>query len=440
MFESLTEKLGSIFSNLKSRGKLSEKEIKKGMRQIKLALLEADVNYRVVKNFIKSVQEKALGQEVQDSLTPGQQIIKIVNNELINLMASKKKPQTLPPNKTSKLMLVGLQGSGKTTTCAKLAIKYKRDNYSPLLVAADIYRPAAIDQLKTLGKSIDVPVYSKDTKKVKKIAKGAVKFAQDNDHNLLLFDTAGRLHIDEKMMQELKVMEKALEPDEIFYVADAMTGQDAVNSAQEFDSQLNISGIILTKMDGDARGGAALSIKSVTNKPIRYIGMGEKLNQLEKFHADRIASRILGMGDVLSLIEKAESAYEQEEAKKLEEKIRKNSFSLEDFLDQLQKIRKMGPLDQLVKMLPGAQSKLLQKTDFDESEMNHIEAIIRSMTKEERLKPKIINGSRRQRIARGSGTSLQQVNRLLKQFNQMKSMMKKFKNQKHKLGGNLPGF
>lgn len=440
MFESLTQKLDSIFSKLKSRGKLSQEDIKKGMRQIRLALLEADVNYLVVKKFIKSVQEKALGKEVQKSLTPGQQIIKIVNQELVQLMSSPKQLQPLPTNKISNLMIVGLQGSGKTTTCAKLAIKYNKKNYSPLLVAADVYRPAAIEQLKTLGKSIDIPVYSEDTKNVKKIAKHALNYAKDNNHNLLLFDTAGRLHVDDKMMKELTVLDKIIDPAEIFYVADSMTGQDAVNSAKEFDSRLDITGIILTKLDGDARGGAALSIKSVTGKPIRFIGMGEKLNQLEEFHADRITSRILGMGDMLSLIEKAETAYEEEEAEKLQEKMRKNSFTLEDFLDQMEKIRKMGPLDQLVKMLPGAQSKLLKNADFDEKDMSQIEAIIRSMTQAERLKPSMINGSRRQRIAQGSGSSLQQVNRLLKQFDQMKSMMKKFKNQKHKLGGNLLGF
>ncbi len=275
MFESLTEKLGSIFSKLKSRGKLSQDDIKKGMRQIRLALLEADVNYLVVKKFIKSVQEKALGKEVQKSLTPGQQIIKIVKNELVALMSSREKMQVLPPNKISNLMIVGLQGSGKTTTCAKLAIIYKRKNYSPLLVAADAYRPAAIEQLKTLGKSIEVPVYSEDTKKVKKIGKNALKYAKKNEHNILLFDTAGRLHIDDKMMKELNVLDKIIDADEIFYVADSMTGQDAVNSAKEFDKRLDMTGIILTKLDGDARGGAALSIKSVTGKPIRYMGVGE---------------------------------------------------------------------------------------------------------------------------------------------------------------------
>ncbi|MEA2103396.1 MAG: signal recognition particle protein [Candidatus Cloacimonadota bacterium] len=434
MFESLTDRLGTIFSKLKSRGKLSEKEIEKGMREIRLALLEADVNYKVAKQFTKDVQIKAMGKEVQKSLTPGQQIIKIVNQELITLMKSDSVIHELPKNRLSVIMIVGLQGSGKTTTCAKLALKYKKEKYSPLLVAADIYRPAAVKQLETLGKSIDVPVFSDPSKKLSKIAKNSLKFAEKNDCNLIIFDTAGRLHIDDMMMKELEEVEKIIKPHEIFFVADSMTGQDAVNSAREFNSRLNISGIILTKLDGDARGGAALSIKAITKKPIRFVGVGEKLNDLETFHADRITSRILGMGDMLSLIEKAESAYDVEEAKKLQTKLRKNLFTLEDFHVQLQKIKKMGPMGDLLKMLPGSNSKLLKNTKVDEHELDHVEAIIFSMTPNEKIHPNIINGNRRRRIATGSGTTLQQVNRLLKQFDSMKKMMKNLNKSK----GNFP--
>ncbi len=343
MFESLTNKLETIFSKLKSRGKLSEKEIKKGMREIRLALLEADVNYKVVKKFIKQIEKKSLGKEVQKSLTPGQQIIKIVNQELISLMRSETPVQELPKNSINNLMIVGLQGSGKTTICAKLALKYKKEKYAPLLVAIDIYRPAAINQLETLGKSIDVPTFSEDSKKVNKIARNALKFAQKYDNNLIIFDTAGRLHIDNSMMNELDDLNKIIKPDEILYVADSMTGQDAVNSAKEFNSRLDITGIILTKLDSDARGGAALSIKSITEKPIRFVGIGEKLNELETFHADRIASRILGKGDVLSLIEKAEATFEKDEAEKLQKKLQKNLFTLKDFYQQLQKLKNGSP-------------------------------------------------------------------------------------------------
>lgn len=426
MFDSLTEKLNSVFSKLKSRGKLSEKDIKTALREIRMALLEADVNYKIVKDFIKNVEKEALGEEVQKSLTPGQQIVKIVNQQLINLMSSDIPQKTLPKNKTSSLMIVGLQGSGKTTACGKLALHYKKMGYEPLLVAADIYRPAAVKQLETLGKSIDVSVYKEDTQKVEKIAKGALKKAEKEFLNLVIFDTAGRLHINEKMMEEVERLAKVVKPDEIYYVADAMTGQDAVNSAKEFNERLDLSGIILSKLDGDARGGAALSVRAVTQKPIKFVSVGEKLNDLEAFNPDRIASRILGMGDMLSLIEKAEATFEKEEAEKLEKKIRKNLFTLDDFLDQLRKMQDMGPMDEILKMLPGSNSKMMKNIKVDESEIKHIEAIILSMTMREREHPEIINGSRRQRIAQGSGTSLQRVNQLLKQFDQMKKMMKRF--------------
>ncbi|MBC8382815.1 MAG: signal recognition particle protein [Candidatus Cloacimonetes bacterium] len=426
MFESLTDKLNSVFSKLKSRGKLSEKDIKSGLREIRLALLEADVNYKIVKDFIKSVEIKSLGERVQKSLTPGQQIVKIVNEELVQLMTSDIETKPLPKNRTSKLMIVGLQGSGKTTACGKLALHYKKNGYEPLLVAADVYRPAAIKQLQTLGKSIDIPVYTEDTEKVTRIAKGALKYAEKEFRNIVIFDTAGRLHVDEKMMEEVEDLAKVISPDQILYVADAMTGQDAVNSAKEFNERLDLTGIILTKLDGDARGGAALSVRAVTEKPICFVSVGEKLSDLEAFHPDRIASRILGMGDMLTLIEKAEAVFEEDEAEKLQKKLQKNLFTLDDFLDQLRKMQNMGPMDEILKMLPGSNSKLMKNIKVDENEIKHIEAIILSMTPKEREHPDIINGSRRHRIAQGSGTSLQRVNQLLKQFDQMKKMMKRF--------------
>ncbi|MGC9337562.1 MAG: signal recognition particle protein [Candidatus Cloacimonadia bacterium] len=436
MFEALTNKLNNTFSKLKSKGKLSEKDIKSGLREIRLALLEADVNFVIVKNFIKEVEKRALGAELQKSLTPGQQLVKIVNEELVSLMKSEPAKPILP-NRLSKFMIVGLQGSGKTTACAKLARLYKKQGYNPLLVAADIYRPAAVNQLQTLGKSIDIPVYTENNQRVTKIAKHALREAEKQDHNLVIFDTAGRLHIDEGMMKEVSELAYVIKPHEIFYIADAMTGQDAVNSAREFNKHLDITGIIMTKLDGDARGGAALSIKAATEKPIRYVSVGEHLNDLEEFHAERMASRILGMGDVLTLIEKAEKAFDQEEAAKLEKKLRKNKFTFDDFLTQLHQMGKMGPMDEILRLLPGANSKIMKNIHVDEGELKHIEAIILAMTPEEREHPEILNGSRRQRIAYGSGTSIQKVNQLLKQFDQMKKMMKNLNKGKFKLGRQL---
>ena len=440
MFDSITEKLTAIFSKLKSRGKLSEKDIKSSLREIRLALLEADVNYLIVKNFISEIEKRALGETVQKSLAPGQQIVKIVNEQLIALMKSDAPEMAFPKNKTTKIIIVGLQGSGKTTACAKLALHYKKQNFNPLLVAADIYRPAAIKQLETLGKSIEVPIYSENSKNISKIAKNSLKFADKNQHNLIIFDTAGRLHIDDKMMSELENLAKTIKPEEVLYIADSMTGQDAVNSAKEFNSRLNLTGLILTKLDGDARGGAAISIRAITQKPIRFVSVGEKLNDLEPFHPDRMASRILGMGDMLTLIEKAESVFEKDEAEKLEKKLRKNLFTLEDFLTQLRQMQKMGSLDEILKMMPGANSKMMKNINVDEKDIKHIEAIVLSMTKMEREHPEIINGSRRQRIANGSGTSLQKVNQLLKQFEQMKKMMKNFNKGKLKFGNQFLPF
>ncbi|MBL7108463.1 MAG: signal recognition particle protein [Candidatus Cloacimonetes bacterium] len=440
MFDSITEKLAAIFSKLKSRGKLSEKDIKSSLREIRLALLEADVNYLIVKNFISEIEKRALGETVQKSLAPGQQIVKIVNEQLIALMKSDASEMAFPKNKTTKIIIVGLQGSGKTTACAKLALHYKKQNFNPLLVAADIYRPAAIKQLETLGKSIEVPIYSENSKNISKIAKNSLKFADKNQHNLIIFDTAGRLHIDDKMMSELENLAKTIKPEEVLYIADSMTGQDAVNSAKEFNSRLNLTGLILTKLDGDARGGAAISIRAITQKPIRFVSVGEKLNDLEPFHPDRMASRILGMGDMLTLIEKAESVFEKDEAEKLEKKLRKNLFTLEDFLTQLRQMQKMGSLDEILKMMPGANSKMMKNINVDEKDIKHIEAIVLSMTKMEREHPEIINGSRRQRIANGSGTSLQKVNQLLKQFEQMKKMMKNFNKGKLKFGNQFLPF
>jgi len=440
MFNSLTERFDSIFRKLKGHGKLNEQNIKESMREVRRALLEADVNFKIVKTFINEVSVKAVGTEVMKSLTPGHQVVKIVHNQLIDLMGSKNFKIKLHDNKLNKIMMVGLQGSGKTTSCAKLASNFrKQQSINSKLVACDVYRPAAIQQLRVLGKQLSIPVYADEKQKnVIKIAKKAMKESENSDTNLLIFDTAGRLHIDEKMMKELKDLKKLLQPDYIFFVADAMTGQDAVNVAKEFNDQLEFDGVILTKMDSDARGGAALSIKAITNKPIVFVGTGEKISNLEEFHPDRMANRILGMGDMLSFIEKAEANIDIEEAKKLAKKLQKNQFTFTDFLSQLQQIQKMGPMDQLLGMIPGMNGKAMKEMKVDEKEIKHIEAIIFSMTPMEREKPLTINGSRRHRIAKGSGTSIQHVNRLLKQFEQMKKMMKQFSNPKFMNKSMLP--
>jgi len=431
MFNSLAERFDTIFRKLKGHGKLTEQNIKDSMREVRRALLEADVNFKIVKNFINDVSEKAVGTEVMKSLTPGHQVVKIVHEQLIELMGSKNFKVKLHDNKINKIMMVGLQGSGKTTSCAKLASNLRKQSINPKLVACDVYRPAAIQQLRVLGKQLSVPVFADENQKnVIKIAKKAIKESENSDNKLLIFDTAGRLHVDEKMMKEIKDLKKLIKPDYIFFVADAMTGQDAVNVAKEFNDLLEFDGVILTKMDSDARGGAALSIKAVTDKPVVYVGTGEKISDLEEFHPDRMANRILGMGDVLSFIEKAEANIDLQEAEKLAKKLKKNQFTFTDFLSQLQQIQKMGSMDQLMGMIPGMGGKAMKGLKVDEKDIKHIEAIIFSMTPEEREKPSSINGSRRNRIAKGSGTSIQQVNRLLKQFDQMKKMMKQFSNPK----------
>jgi signal recognition particle subunit SRP54 len=427
MFENLSDKLDSVFRKLKGRGKLSEKNIEEGLKEVRMALLEADVHYRVAKKFIADIKGRALGQEVLASLTPGQQVIKIVNEELTELMGSSHEDLNLSGPSPVALMLVGLQGSGKTTTAGKLAVLLRNKGRKPFLVPADVYRPAAIDQLKKLGAQLDVPVFSSsaDMDPVD-ICREAKTIAHRQGCDTLLLDTAGRLHIDEKLMNELSRINNEVKPSDILLVADAMTGQDAVNIAKSFDETLNIGGVVLTKMDGDARGGAALSIKSITGKPIKFIGVGEKLNELEPFHPDRLASSILGMGDVLTLIEKAQDAVDEKKAAELEKKLRKSQFTLEDFRDQMVQIRKMGSLGDIMKMIPGmGKLKQMKNMDVDEKEFVRIEAIINSMTPRERQQHTIINGSRRRRIAKGSGTRIQDVNRLLKNYTQMLKMLKK---------------
>jgi len=432
MFNALSEKLDKVFRNLKGQGKLSENNIKDALRDIRIALLEADVNFRIVKNFIAEIEKRAIGAEVMKSLQPGQQVVKIVHEQLISLMDNNYVKLDLQPNRLTKIMLVGLQGSGKTTACAKLANHFrKKNNLKPVMIACDIYRPAAILQLETLGKQLDVPVISDlEQKDVGKIAEKALSWVGNQNIQVMIFDTAGRLHIDTEMMDEVKKLKQQIKPDYIFFVVDAMTGQDAVNVAKEFNDLLNFTGVILTKLDGDARGGAALSIKAVTDKPILFAGIGEKISDLEAFHANRMASRILGMGDVLTLIEKAQTAFDEQEAEKLTQKMLKNRFTLSDFLEQLQSIKKMGPLDQILKMIPGIPQMQLKEAEIDPKQIGKVEAIIRSMTTNEREIPSIINGSRRLRIAKGSGTTVTDVNRLLKQFDQMKIMMKQMSSHK----------
>ena len=422
-FESLSEKLGAAFKKLRSKGKLNETDIKEAMREVKMALLEADVNYKVVKDFVKTVSERAVGQEVLESLTPAQQVIKIVNEELTALMGSSNARIEFPSKPPCVVLMCGLQGSGKTTHSAKLARYFKEQGHRPLLVACDIYRPAAIEQLQIVGEKAGAKVFEMGKENPVKIATEALKYAKDHGNDLVIIDTAGRLHIDEVLMEELKQIEAAVHPNEILLVVDAMTGQDAVNVADTFNKALPITGVILTKLDSDTRGGAAISVLQVTGKPIKFAGTGEKIDDLEPFHPERMASRILGMGDVLTLIEKAQGAVDEKEAAKLAQKMKENSFDMNDLLENLCQISKMGSIKQLLGMIPGLGSKI-ENMDIDEKQFTRIEAIITSMTPAEREKPSIINPSRKRRIAAGSGTRVEDVNRLLKQFDQMKTMMK----------------
>ncbi|MDT0049507.1 signal recognition particle protein [Listeria cossartiae subsp. cayugensis] len=426
-FEGLAGRLQETMNKIRGKGKVNEADVKEMMREVRLALLEADVNFKVVKQFIKTVSERAVGSDVMKSLTPGQQVIKIVQEELTSLMGGEESKIGTADRPPTVIMMVGLQGAGKTTTSGKLAnLLRKKYNRKPLLVAADIYRPAAIKQLETLGKQLDMPVFSLgDQVSPVEIAKQAIEKAKEEHLDYVIIDTAGRLHIDETLMDELKQVKEIAKPTEILLVVDSMTGQDAVNVAQSFNEQLEITGVVLTKLDGDTRGGAALSIRSVTGKPIKFIATGEKMEALETFHPDRMASRILGMGDVLSLIEKAQTDVDAEKMKAMEQKMKDNSMTLDDFLDQLQQVKQMGPLDELLKMMPGANKmKGLDNMNVDDKQLGHIEAIIKSMTKNEKDNPDIINASRRKRIARGSGRPVQEINRLLKQFAEMKKMMK----------------
>ena len=430
IFEGLSERLQATFKKLRGHGKLTEKEVNEAMRDVRMALLEADVNFKVVKDFINKVKERAVGQNILDTLTPAQAVIKIVDEELTALMGGTQSRLNISPTPPTVIMMVGLQGAGKTTTAGKLALSLKRQGKRPLLVADDIYRPAAVKQLQVLGEQLDVPVFSMESgTDAVTIAGAAVPYANAHAADVIIIDTAGRLHVNEELMQELKAIKGEVRPHEILLVVDAMTGQDAVNVAASFNEDLGLDGVVLTKMDGDARGGAALSVKAVTSCPIKFVGMGEKLEALEPFHPDRMASRILGMGDVLSLIEKAQTVYDLEEAKKMEKKFRKDEFTLDDFLSQLQQVRKMGSFEQILGMLPGMGNikKQLEgvNVDLNGKEIKHVEAIIRSMTPKERADVNLLNGSRRKRIAMGSGTRVQEVNKVLKQFAEMRKMMKK---------------
>lgn len=439
-FEGLSEKLNGVFKRLRGKGRLTEADVREGMREVRLALLEADVSYKVVKDFVADVTEKCVGADVLDSLTPAQQIIKIVNQELTALMGGTNARLTTASKGPTVVMMVGLQGAGKTTNGAKLAGLMRRSfGKRPLLVACDVYRPAAINQLQVVGKQLDIPVFEMGQIDPVTIAKEAVKYAADHGHDIVFLDTAGRLHIDEALMDELKAVKAAVHPNEILLVVDAMTGQDAVNAASSFDEALGIDGVVLTKLDGDARGGAALSIRAVTGKPIKFVGTGEKLEMIEPFHPDRMASRILGMGDMLSFIEKAEAAFDQKQAAKLEEKLRKNRFTLQDYYDQLQQIRGMGDLSQLAGMMPGQLGRQLQGASIDEKQMAHTEAIILSMTPLERENPQILNASRKRRIAAGCGLEVVDVNRLLKQFDAMQQIVKQF-SKGRAAGGRMHGF
>ncbi len=427
-FEGLAEKLQETFRKLKGKGKINEKDLNEALREVRLALLEADVNYRVVKDFIASIKERAIGQEVMESLTPGQQVVKIVKEEMTQLMGGTESKITFSNRSPSIIMLVGLQGSGKTTTAGKLAGFLAKQGKSPLLVACDVYRPAAIDQLRVVGESINIPVFSMGDISPIDIARSSIEYAKKNYRDVVIIDTAGRLHINEELMDELMDIKSEILPDEILLVVDAMTGQDAVTVSRSFNEQLGIDGVILTKLDGDTRGGAALSVRAVTGKPIKFVGMGEKLNDLETFHPDRMASRILGMGDVLSLIEKAQSSFDEKKALELEKKMRNQQFTFDDFLEQLQQIKNMGSLSDILGMMPGMNMKKLKGLEVDDHQIVQVEAIIKSMTMEERNNPSIINASRRRRIALGSGTAVQDVNKLIKNFEQTKKMMKQFSN------------
>jgi len=447
-FEGLTEKISAAFKKLRGKGRLKESDVKEAMREIRMALLEADVSYKVVKDFTKSVTERCVGTDVLEALSPAQMIVKIVNEELTKLMGSDAKHITINPNGPTVVMLVGLQGAGKTTNGSKLAGLMKRQGKHPLLVACDIYRPAAIQQLKVCGEKLDIPVFERGQTDPVQIAKEAVSYARQHGHDMVFLDTAGRLHVDETLMEELKNIKATVKPDEIMLVVDAMTGQDAVNAAQSFNEWLDIDSVMLSKLDGDARGGAALSVRAITGKPIKFAGMGEKLEDIEAFHPDRMASRILGMGDVLSLIEKAEKAFDAKKAEEMEERLKSNKFTLQDFYDQMVQLKSMGSMQDLLAQLPGGAG--LKNVQLDEKAMARTEAIILSMTPKERENPNIIGASRKKRIAAGSGVRVEDVNRLLKSFDQMKSMMKQFtgpgagKKMKRMRGmggfGGFPGF
>ena len=426
-FEGLGEKLQNVFKQLRSKGKLTEKDVKDAMREVRLALLEADVNFKIVKNFVSNVTEKAIGGSVLEGLNPGQQVVKLVHEEMIEMMGGSQSKLTFASKPPTIYMMVGLQGAGKTTGCGKIAGILRKQGKRPLLVACDIYRPAAIKQLQVVGKTYDIPVFTLgDQQNPVDIAKAGLAHAEANNNDVVLIDTAGRLHIDEELMDELRNIKEAVRPQEILLVIDAMTGQDAVNVAESFSDTLGIDGLIVTKLDSDTRGGAVLSVRAVTGKPVKYVGMGEKLEDMEAFYPDRMASRILGMGDVLSLVEKAQQAFDEKQASELEQKIRQNSFNLEDFLAQMQQIKKMGSIKDILGMIPGMGGAQLSATDVDEKGMAHVEAIIHSMTPEERRNPSVLNGSRKKRIAAGSGRTIQEVNRLLKQFGEMQKMMKQF--------------
>ena len=443
IFESLSDRLQETFKKLRGHGKLTEDDVNDAMREVRMALLEADVNFKVVKQFIKTVKERAIGQDILETLTPAQVVIKIVDEELTNLMGGTQSRINMSPNPPTIIMMVGLQGAGKTTSAGKLGLALKKQGKHPLLVACDIYRPAAIKQLQVVGKQLELPVFTMETgTDAVTIAKSSIDYSQSHANDVIIIDTAGRLQIDEKLMQELRDIKSEVRPHEILLVVDAMTGQESVNVAQSFNESLGLDGVVMTKLDGDARGGAALSVKAVTNVPIKFVGLGEKLEALQPFHPDRMASRILGMGDVLSLVEKAQQTFDMEEAKKMEKKLRKDEFTLDDFLHQMQQVKKLGSLESILGMIPGmgGLKKQLegQNLDLDGKEMRQIEAIIKSMTPQERADIGLVNGSRRKRIALGSGTRVQDVNKLLKQFGEMKKMMKKMKKmQKGKKG--FPG-